>query len=120
MWQSKHVSLVFPTYNEKDSIKAAINEFLASGYIDEIVVVNNNAAAGTDEEVAQTVDPAASLSPLDSRKHVRDTEIYYGKLGVLAEEAEQLFHGKPLAKIIAVGSVLTATGLFLFAVRLSD
>ena len=73
-----------------------------------------------DEEVAQTVDPAASLSPLDSRKHVRDTEIYYGKLGVLAEEAEQLFHGKPLAKIIAVGSVLTATGLFLFAVRLSD
>ena len=73
-----------------------------------------------EDEAAQTVDSAASLAPLDSRKHVRDTEIYYGKLGVLAEEAEELLHGKPLAKMIAVGSVLTATGLFLFATRLSD
>lgn len=54
MWNGKKVSVIFPTYNEKDSIRAAIEDFLASGYVDEIVVVNNNAAAGTDEEVQQT------------------------------------------------------------------
>jgi glycosyltransferase involved in cell wall biosynthesis len=54
MWREKTVSVVFPTYNEKDSIRQAIEEFLASGYVDEVVVVNNNAAAGTSEEVAKT------------------------------------------------------------------
>ena len=73
-----------------------------------------------EAEAAQSADPAAPLSPLDSRKQVRDVEMYYGKLGVLMEEAEELLHGKPLAKTIAVVSVLTATGLFLFAARLGD
>lgn len=54
MWRDKKVSVIFPTYNEKDSIRAAIEDFFASGYVDEIVVVNNNAAPGTDEEVAAT------------------------------------------------------------------
>lgn len=54
MWQGKTVSVIFPTYNEKDSIYAAIQEFFATGWIDEIVVVNNNAAPGTDLEVART------------------------------------------------------------------
>jgi glycosyltransferase involved in cell wall biosynthesis len=54
MWKNKKVSLVFPTYNEKDSIYCAIEDFRASGYIDEIVVVNNNAAPGTDDEVKRT------------------------------------------------------------------
>lgn len=54
MWRGKKVSVVFPTYNEKDSIRAAIEEFFEDGLVDEIVVVNNNAAPGTDEEVRQT------------------------------------------------------------------
>jgi len=54
VWRDKKVSVVFPTYNEKDSIRAAIEEFFACGYVDEIIVVNNNAAAGTSEEVAGT------------------------------------------------------------------
>lgn len=54
MWRDKTVSVVFPTYNEKESIRAAIEDFFASGYVDEIVVVNNNAAEGTDEEVRAT------------------------------------------------------------------
>jgi glycosyltransferase involved in cell wall biosynthesis len=54
MWNGKTVSVIFPTYNEKDSIRSAIEEFFASGYVDEIVVVNNNAAAGTDDEVRPT------------------------------------------------------------------
>ncbi|HWX21029.1 MAG TPA: hypothetical protein VN578_14105 [Candidatus Binatia bacterium] len=73
-----------------------------------------------ENEAMQTANPAAPLPPLDSRKHVRDVEIYYGKLGVLAEEAEEWLHGKPLAKAIAVVSIITAIGLFLVAVRLPD
>jgi glycosyltransferase involved in cell wall biosynthesis len=54
MWRNERVSVIFPTYNEKDSICAAIDDFFASGFVDEIVVVNNNAAAGTDDEVKKT------------------------------------------------------------------
>lgn len=54
MWNGKTVSVIFPTYNEKDSIYEAIQEFFATDWVDEIVVVNNNAAPGTAEEVART------------------------------------------------------------------
>lgn len=54
MWCNKKVSVIFPTYNEKDSMRKAIEEFFASGFVDEIVVVNNNAVEGTDEEVKKT------------------------------------------------------------------
>ena len=55
MWNGKSLSVVLPTYNEKDSIAAVINQFAALGLVDEIIVVNNNAAAGTSAEVATTV-----------------------------------------------------------------
>lgn len=54
MWKNKTVSVIFPTYNEKDSIREAIEDFFLSSYVDKIVVVNNNAAEGTDEEVLKT------------------------------------------------------------------
>ena len=54
MWNGHKVSVIFPTYNESASIREAIEDFFASGYVDEIVVVNNNAAEGTSEEVATT------------------------------------------------------------------
>ncbi|MDZ4858291.1 MAG: glycosyltransferase family 2 protein [Candidatus Hydrogenedentes bacterium] len=54
MWNGKTVSIIFPTYNEKDSIRQAIDDFFDSGHVDEIIVVNNNAAEGTDAEVGMT------------------------------------------------------------------
>ena len=54
MWCGKRVSLILPTYNEKESIRASIEEFERTGVIDEILVINNNAAAGTSAEVART------------------------------------------------------------------
>jgi len=48
------ISVILPTYSEKDSIRKVINEFEAIGIIDEIIVVNNNAVKGTSREVAKT------------------------------------------------------------------
>src|SRR3989344_1652681 len=54
MYQGKKVSVVFSTYREKNSIRQAIDDFFATGFVDEVVVVNNNAEPGTDEEVKKT------------------------------------------------------------------
>ena len=54
MYHGQTVAVILPTYNEKDSIRAACLEFAALDPIDEVIVVNNNAAAGTSEEVAGT------------------------------------------------------------------
>src|SRR5260370_41407073 len=54
MWLDKTVAVIFPTYNEKASIRAAILDYLSTGLVDEVIVVNNNAAPGTSEEVAGT------------------------------------------------------------------
>lgn len=54
MFLGKTVSLILPTYNEKDSIRDVIQNFEKLGIIDEIIVINNNAAEGTSEEVAPT------------------------------------------------------------------
>jgi glycosyltransferase involved in cell wall biosynthesis len=54
VWHDKRVSVVLPTYNERDSIYRAIQDFLETGVVDEVLVVNNNAAPGTSEEVART------------------------------------------------------------------
>ncbi|MDX1571478.1 MAG: glycosyltransferase family 2 protein [Xanthomonadales bacterium] len=54
MWENQRISVVLPTYNEKDSIRECIESFEALGFVDEIIVVNNNAAEGTDDEVTPT------------------------------------------------------------------
>lgn len=101
MWQGKTVSVVLPTYNEKDSIRASIREFEASGIVDEIVVVNNNAAEGTSEEVAPT-----------SAREVLETEQGYGaaiRRGfretsgdlVIVSEPDGTFCGRDVYKLLA-------------------
>jgi len=54
MWRGKSVAVVFPTYNEKDSIRASILSFASTNLVDEIIVVNNNAVEGTSEAVRGT------------------------------------------------------------------
>ncbi len=54
MYRDWSVSVVLPTYNERSSIRECIQRFEKTGVVDEIVVVNNNAAPGTSEEVALT------------------------------------------------------------------
>ena len=54
MWKGKTICVILPTYREKDSIRKCINDFESLGLADKIIVVNNNAAPGTTEEVAKT------------------------------------------------------------------
>src|SRR5215211_5087588 len=54
MWHGRAVSVILPTYNERDSIRRNIEEYFETGVVDEVVVVNNNAAPGTSEEIART------------------------------------------------------------------
>lgn len=54
MWRGQTVSVVLPTYAEKGSIRSIIEGFLATQLVDEVIVVNNNAEAGTSEAIART------------------------------------------------------------------
>src|SRR5260370_36740437 len=65
-WRGSRISVVFPTYNERDSIRSAILDFASTDVVDEILVINNNAAPGTSDEVGT----AAAAVP--SRTIVRE------------------------------------------------
>src|SRR5437588_3254575 len=54
MWNGKEVSVVLMTYAERDSIRGVIEGFFATGLVDEVIVIDNNAEKGTREEVLQT------------------------------------------------------------------
>jgi glycosyltransferase involved in cell wall biosynthesis len=54
MWDGQRVSVILMTYAERASIRAVIEGFYATGLVDEVLVVNNNAQSGTSAEVART------------------------------------------------------------------
>lgn len=54
MYQGKTVSVVISTYREKNSVRKVIDDFFNPGVVDEVILVNNNAEPGTDEEVRKT------------------------------------------------------------------
>lgn len=54
MFNKKTISVVFAAYKEKESIRSVIEDFFSTGFVDEIVVVNNNAEKGTEKEVMKT------------------------------------------------------------------
>jgi glycosyltransferase involved in cell wall biosynthesis len=54
MYGSHRVSIVLPAFNEEPSIRAAVEEFFATGVVDEVVVVDNNSRDGTVDEARRT------------------------------------------------------------------
>ena len=54
MWQGTRVSVILPTYNERGSIGQCVEDFYGLPCVDEVIVVVNNAAEGTREEVERT------------------------------------------------------------------
>jgi glycosyltransferase involved in cell wall biosynthesis len=101
MWHGRTVSIVLPTYNERDSIRQSIEEIVATGVADEVIVVNNNAAVGTSEEVAKT-----------SAREVLETRQGYGNairrgfkeaVGdiLIVSEPDGTFLGRDILKLLA-------------------
>ncbi|MDO8669054.1 MAG: glycosyltransferase family 2 protein [Candidatus Buchananbacteria bacterium] len=54
MFENKKISIIIPTYNEEKSIAEVINDFFATGWVDEVVVVDNNAKGNTKAEILKT------------------------------------------------------------------
>jgi hypothetical protein len=75
-----------------------------------------NAGGTNDPGSAEIRGP---LSPDDSRRYTHDVEVYYGKTGLLMDKwmrwLEELTRGKPLAKTIAVASLIVASWVFYVA-----
>ena len=49
MWNGKSLTVVFPAYNEEDYIGKAVQDFLSTGVVDEVLVINNNSKDHTAE-----------------------------------------------------------------------
>ena len=54
MYKNKKISVVIGTYNEADSIRSVIDGFFATGFVDEVIAVDNNALGNTKEEIEKT------------------------------------------------------------------
>ena len=101
VWKNQRVSVIFPTYNEKDSIRKCIEEFFSTGVVDEIVVVNNNAAAGTSDEVAKTAarevhEPTQGYGAA-IRRGFREVD---GDL-IIVSEPDDTFRGHDVLKLLS-------------------
>ncbi len=101
MWNGRTVSLILPTFNEKESIKDSIKSFQYGEIVDEIIVVNNNAVKGTSEEVSMT-----------SAREVIESEQGYGaaiRRGfaevdgdyIVVAEPDGTFQGKDVVKLLS-------------------
>lgn len=101
MWKRKTVAVIFPTYREKKSIFKAIQSFDASGYVDEILVVDNNAQEGTSDEVSRT-----------RARLIKETRQGYGRAIrtgldntkadlIIIAEPDGTFDGKDVIKLLA-------------------
>jgi len=101
MWNGQTVSVVFPCYNEEEGIGQAILDFFASGYVDEIVVVDNNSHDRSAEIVratqARLVTEAQQGYGFALRRGLQDAS---GDLIILAEP-DGTFIGKDVLKLLA-------------------
>jgi hypothetical protein len=94
---------------------------LLAGYSGAALVWRAQDRIDQENAAHQAANDDGPLAPLDSRAATRQVELNYGKMGLLMERwtewAENLTHGKPLAKTIVVLSSAAAIGCFLAAGR---
>ena len=79
---------------------------------------NVSGVIGYDEE-GGSVYP---IMPGETKKYLRDMELYGGKANVIADEFRRwvagLWHGKSLAYTVACVAIVTSFGIFYYASRL--
>jgi glycosyltransferase involved in cell wall biosynthesis len=108
VWHGRHVSVILPTYNEPDSIRASILEFVQTGIVDEVLVINNNAAPGTSEQVAA----AAYAAPVGVVREIHEPRPGYGSAiqrgfreshgdYIVVSEPDGTFLGRDIFKLLA-------------------
>jgi len=101
MYGSRTISVVLPAYNEEQYIRAAVEDFLSTGMVDEVVVVDNNSRDRTADEAART-----------SARIVRETAQGYGhalRRGlreassdlIILAEPDGTFVGRDIVKLLA-------------------
>lgn len=100
MWKNKTVCVVFPAYNEEENIINAINDFFASGYVDEIIVVDNNSTDKTPELVLQTKAKLVKETKRGLgwaiRRGLREAKCDY----IIIAEPDGTFLGKDVEKLL--------------------
>jgi glycosyltransferase involved in cell wall biosynthesis len=101
MWGDRTVTVVLMTYAERDSIRRVIEGFYATGFVDEVLVVDNNAEPGTIEEVEKTAARQV-FEPRQGYGHAirRGLAEAAGDLIVLAEP-DGTFRPEDLVKLLA-------------------
>ena len=101
MYGDKTVSVVLPAYNEEQYIRAAVEDFAATGVVDEIVVVDNNSRDRTAEEArattARLVRETSQGYGFALRRGLREAQ---GDLIIMAEP-DGTFVGRDVLKLLA-------------------
>jgi glycosyltransferase involved in cell wall biosynthesis len=101
MYKHKKVSVVISTYNEENSIRAIIEGLFATGFVDEVVVVDNNALGNTREEVLKTkaklVEEKRQGLGCGLRKGF---EVAEGDL-IITIDADSTYQAKDIEKLLA-------------------
>jgi glycosyltransferase involved in cell wall biosynthesis len=101
MWHGQTVTAVLPAYNEEQNIRRAIEDFLGTGLVEEVLVVDNNSSDRTTDEVRQT---SAQLVYEEKQGYghalIRGLKEGTGDLLVLAEP-DGTFEARDLHKLLA-------------------
>jgi glycosyltransferase involved in cell wall biosynthesis len=101
VYGSKKVSIVLPAYNEEQYIRSAVEDFLSTGVVDEVIVVDNNSRDGTAVETRQTrarlVTETAQGYGHALRRGLREAS---GDLIIMAEP-DGTFIGRDVVKLLA-------------------
>jgi glycosyltransferase involved in cell wall biosynthesis len=101
MYGNKSVSVVLPAYNEEQYIRAAVEDFAATGVVDEIIVVDNNSRDRTAEEARKTaarvIEERAQGYGHALRRGLREAT---GDVIIMAEP-DGTFIGRDVLKLLA-------------------
>src|SRR4051812_12906474 len=109
MYKKRKVSVVIPTYNEADSIREVIEDFFDTGYVDEVIAVDNNALGDTEAQIKKTKATYVKESQHQGYGHaiMRGLRETTGDLIVITE-ADGTFLPKDIEKLLSYSDEFSA------------